>query len=365
MSEKAEQNAPERCSCCTCGYTWVKGQHGGHSCAQVMEVTVADLRARLAKYEDAEGRPLQPAADLARRIDQAITEFTSGRACMHVPPRDTDVDIVLSECLKLANALESQAREIERLKRSAQTNWNEFAEGMKAQPSGVVLGLMRAVEWHSERREAFTEQMKNDEAAYSKAKEDGANEARVNALLARWETSSCQAANHGDYAAELERMAKSLNSSPVSARNDPIRYWFIGGAGQEAGSRHCKKSSHDGSLAFFESELDAKRAARRHPGTEVYAVEYYRGSQSLSAPSHGEQVREWCEGVEAAVNLIDKKAEDYATEHGHDDMGGLSFGTGQHAQIKADYHSSLIELAAEVLGLIAAAPSAGSQGGDV
>lgn len=42
MSEKAEQNAPERCSCCTCGYTWVKGQYGGHSCAQVMEVTVAE-----------------------------------------------------------------------------------------------------------------------------------------------------------------------------------------------------------------------------------------------------------------------------------------------------------------------------------
>ena len=84
-----------------------------------------------------------------------------------------------------------------------------------------------------------------------------------------------------------------------------------------------------------------------------------------SAGSHGEQVREWCEGVEAAVNLIDKKAEDYAMEHGHDDMGGLSFGTGQHAQIKADYHSSLIELAAEVLGLIAAAPSSGSHGEQV
>ncbi len=58
MSEQSEQNAPERCSCCTCGYTWVKGQYGGHSCAQVMEVTLADLRARLAKYEDAEGNPI-------------------------------------------------------------------------------------------------------------------------------------------------------------------------------------------------------------------------------------------------------------------------------------------------------------------
>lgn len=85
------------------------------------------LRARLAKYEDAEGRPLQPAADLARRMDQAITDFTSGRACMHVPPFDTDVDIVLSECLKLANALESQTREIERLTQHVEQQDDAYA----------------------------------------------------------------------------------------------------------------------------------------------------------------------------------------------------------------------------------------------
>jgi hypothetical protein len=68
MSEKSEQNAPERCSCCTCGYTWAKGQYGGHSCAQVMEVTVADLRARLAKYEDADGNPASTITEQAREI---------------------------------------------------------------------------------------------------------------------------------------------------------------------------------------------------------------------------------------------------------------------------------------------------------
>lgn len=103
------------------------------------------LRARLSQYEDAEGRPLQPAADLARRIDQAITDFTSGRACMHVPPFDTDVDIVLSECLKIANALESQAREIERLGAELENtlvSWGQVRlelAALKAQPSGVVL----------------------------------------------------------------------------------------------------------------------------------------------------------------------------------------------------------------------------------
>ena len=67
---------------------------------------------------------------------------------------------------------------------------------------------------------------------------------------------------------------------------EPVRYWFIGDAGQEKGSRHCKKSSQDGSLAFFESEFDAKRAARRHAGTEVYTADYYAAPVS-EAKAHG------------------------------------------------------------------------------
>ena len=80
-------------------------------------------------------------------------------------------------------------------------------------------------------------------------------------------------------------------NQPASAGDEPIRYWFIGDVGQEAGQRRCKKSMHDGSLALFESENDAKRAVRRHPGTEVYMVEYYRKPQALSA-NHSEQVLE-------------------------------------------------------------------------
>ena len=88
----------------------------------------------------------------------------------------------------------------------------------------------------------------------------------------------------------MEEVAR-LNQ-PASDGDEPIPYWFIGDAGQEAGQRHCKKSSHDGSLALFESESDAKRAVRRHPGTEVYLVEYYLKPQARAAlsASHGEQV---------------------------------------------------------------------------
>lgn len=46
-------------------------------------------------------------------------------------------DLIVIE--KLLAHIDDQNCEIERLKRAAQTNWNEFADGMKAQSSGVVL----------------------------------------------------------------------------------------------------------------------------------------------------------------------------------------------------------------------------------
>lgn len=38
----------------------------------------------------------QPA--LKERIEKALEDFTKGRTSMHVPPLDTDVDVVLAEC---------------------------------------------------------------------------------------------------------------------------------------------------------------------------------------------------------------------------------------------------------------------------
>lgn len=65
-------------------------------------------------------------------------------------------------------------------------------------------------------------------------------------------------------------------------------------------------------------------------------------------PSPPEGMAGWRQGVEAAAALLSKKADDFAKEHGHDDMGGLSFGRGAHADAKLDYHSGLLELADEV-----------------
>lgn len=41
------------------------------------------------------------ALKLKARIERALEDFTNGRACMHVPPLDTDVDLVLGDCLAL------------------------------------------------------------------------------------------------------------------------------------------------------------------------------------------------------------------------------------------------------------------------
>ncbi len=48
----------------------------------------------------------QPA--LKERIEKALEDFTKGRASMHVPPLDTDVDMVLAECSDRLSVLEAR-----------------------------------------------------------------------------------------------------------------------------------------------------------------------------------------------------------------------------------------------------------------
>lgn len=45
---------------------------------------------------------------LKTRIEKALKDFTEGRASMHVPPLDTDVDMVLSDCLDLLAGRDSE-----------------------------------------------------------------------------------------------------------------------------------------------------------------------------------------------------------------------------------------------------------------
>lgn len=62
------------------------------------------------------------------------------------------------ECLQ--SKIEEQAREIERLKRAAQVNWNQFSEGMKAQPASggddAERAAFEAVAWRVTGRDGLT-----------------------------------------------------------------------------------------------------------------------------------------------------------------------------------------------------------------
>ena len=81
-------------------------------------------------------------------------------------------------------------------------------------------------------------------------------------------------------------------------------------------------------------------------GSKLYAIP---GAHPAPSVPDG-----WKEGVEAAARLIDQKAERYANRFGIDDVGGLSFGQGPHAEIKMDHYTSMIELADEVRAMLAA-----------
>lgn len=62
----------------------------------------------------------------------------------------------------------------------------------------------------------------------------------------------------------------------------PAVFWVLFDAtGPE---RFIKKDVSDGTLAFFDSEDEAHRAKRRHPGTDYKRVEYYRAPIAQTAP---------------------------------------------------------------------------------
>lgn len=42
------------CTCAECGYQWLRGQHGGHSCAENLKKNIVELKLELATLKDKE-----------------------------------------------------------------------------------------------------------------------------------------------------------------------------------------------------------------------------------------------------------------------------------------------------------------------
>lgn len=287
------------------------------------------LRARLAKYEDADGKPITTIAEQAREISSLrniISECAT--ACGAAVSVECSEEFMAMLPDEIRTVMTGKTLEVERLSLMVsqadhdydcdRSDWQRDLAAMKAQPSGVV-------QWPDAdeiMQMAFEEGQPGDDASgyYFELEE-------FDLFIQRL----------------MEEVAR-LNQ-PASAGDEPIRYWFIGDVGQEAGQRRCKKSMHDGSLALFESENDAKRAVRRHPGTEVYLVEYYRKPQARAALSanHSEQVR-----VVLPKPLKRGDAEAERGEYGGAMVRGYSA-----------YERQLIRLNPGIA--FAASPSAGSQ----
>ncbi len=108
---------------------------------------------------------------------------------------------------------------------------------------------------------------------------------------------------------------------PAAAQDEqPAVFWVLFDAtGPE---RFIKKDVSDGTLAFFDSEDEAHRAKRRHPGTDYKRVEYYRAPIAQTAPlgkfSMGDLVKkstgsEW-EGRVVGTYSTEQTKEGYAVE---------------------------------------------------
>ncbi|MDN7654345.1 hypothetical protein QZM62_12910 [Burkholderia multivorans] len=123
---------------------------------------------------------------------------------------------------------------------------------------------------------------------------------------------------------------------------------------------------------YFE-KLDSDEGIRTSEGRILRAFDYCDSHNvddlidrailpalATSANETGAEGATWRDGVEAVAKMIEKKAADYLDEYGYveHDTGAVSWGLGNHADEKRDYHSSLVELAEEVRAMAPAMAAA-------
>ena len=88
-------------------------------------------------------------AALKARIEKALEDFTNGRASMHVPVLDTDVDLVLYDCLELLAERDADKRRIEELE--AANALNKHLELAIRKAEGCSEALRRRAETAEQR----------------------------------------------------------------------------------------------------------------------------------------------------------------------------------------------------------------------
>ncbi len=115
-------------------------------------------------------------------------------------------------------------------------------------------------------------------------------------------TDTYTAADMATAAAQGFRDGQAAVEQAVVQDEQPAVFWVLFDAtGPE---RFIKKDVSDGTLAFFDSEDEAQRAKRRHPGTDYKRVEYYRAPIAQTAPQPEQSGLYTCIGKGGVYELI-------------------------------------------------------------
>ena len=168
----------------------------------------------------------------------------------------------------------------------------------------------------------------------------------VTAVAYRWRYRGAVMWQYGELTEETARLAKEHNHE-------------VQALGILPGAQPAPSFADAYQGAMEEAAIWKKRALEAEDMNRKFIAEI-NGPTHMGEPAQpaSKRVDGWREGVESAARLIDKKAELYAIRFGRDDIEGLSFGQGPHAEIKMDHYTRMVRLADEVRATLAASPEA-------
>ena len=230
-------------------------------------------------------------------------------------------------------------------------------------PAGDVPSVMLAAAGEIERLAARLEAAEKERDWHAERCEDAMNECArlrnkveqmekqeparlVTPTAYRWRYRGAIKWQYGELTEETARLAKEHNHE-------------VQALGILPGAQPAPSFADAYQGAMEEAAIWKKRALEAEDMNRKFIAEI-NGPTHMGEPAQpaSKRVDGWREGVESAARLIDKKAELYAIRFGRDDIEGLSFGQGPHAEIKMDHYTRMVRLADEVRATLAASPEA-------